>query len=73
MDDKKPQNNNLLTTYLSFAWQLIAGIALFIYIGIQADKWIKTKTPLLVWILPLLVIIAMMIKVIRDTTNKKND
>lgn len=71
--EKKPKNNNLLTQYLSFAWQLLAGIAIFIYLGKLADGLIKTKTPLLVWIFPLLVIIGMMIKVIRDTTNKKND
>jgi len=59
--------------YLSFAWQLIAGIAIFVYLGMQVDKWMNTKTPLMVWIFPLLVIIAMMIKVIRDTTNRKDD
>ena len=59
--------------YLSFAWQLIAGIAIFVYLGMQVDKWMNNKTPLMVWIFPLLVIIAMMIKVIRDTTNRKND
>ena len=71
--DKKPQKNNLLMQYLSFAWQLIAGIALFIFLGKLADNWIKTSTPLMIWIFPLLVIIAMMIKVIRDTSNKKDD
>ena len=71
--DKQPKNNSLLREYLSFAWQLIAGIAIFVYVGMLADRWIKTKTPLLVWIFPLLVIIGMMIKVIRDTTNKKDD
>ena len=71
--DKKPKNNKLLTQYLSFAWQLIAGIAIFVYVGMLADKWIKTKTPLLVWIFPLLVIIGMMVKVIRDTSNKKDN
>jgi F0F1-type ATP synthase assembly protein I len=71
--EKKPKNNKLLMQYLSFAWQLIAGIAIFVYLGMLADEWIKTKTPLLIWVFPLLVIIGMMIKVIRDTTNKKDD
>jgi F0F1-type ATP synthase assembly protein I len=71
--DKKPRNNNLLMQYLSFAWQLIAGIAIFVFLGMKVDEWIHTKTPLMVWIFPLLVIVAMMIKVIRDTTNRKND
>jgi len=71
--DKKPQKNNLLMQYLSFAWQLIAGIAIFVYLGMLADRLIKTNMPLMVWIFPLLVIIGMMIKVIRDTSNKKDD
>lgn len=70
--EKKPQHNRLLTQYLSFAWQLVAGIAIFVYLGMLADKWMNTGTPLLIWIFPLLVIIGMMIKVIRDT-NRKND
>ena len=70
---KEPKKNNLLMQYLSFAWQLIAGIAIFVYLGMLADKGLKTSMPLLVWIFPLLVIIAMMVKVIRDTSNKKND
>ncbi len=72
--EKEPRgNNNLLMQYFSFAWQLIAGLALSIYLGMLADKWMNTGTALLVWILPLLVIISMMVKVIRDTTNRKND
>jgi len=71
--DKKSQKNNLLMQYLSFAWQLIAGIAIFVYLGMLVDRWIKTSTPLLIWIFPLLVIVGMMIKVIRDTSKKKDD
>lgn len=59
--------------YMTFAWQLIAGIAIAVYLGMLADKWLGLATALLVWILPLLVIIGMLIKVIRDTTTKKDD
>ena len=68
--DKQPQNRNLLLQYFTFAWQLIAGLGLSVYLGIVIDKWLKTTMPLLVWILPLLVLTGMMIKVIRDTTKK---
>ncbi len=68
--DKQPQNRNLLLQYFTFAWQLIAGLGLSVYLGIVIDKWLKTSMPLLVWILPLLVLTGMMIKVIRDTTKK---
>ena len=68
--DKQPQNKNLLMQYFSFAWQLLAGLGIAVYVGILLDGWMKLNTPLLVWILPLLVITTMMVKVIRDTTKK---
>ena len=71
--EKKPRDNKLVMQYLSFAWQLIAGIAIFVYLGSLVDKWMNIGTPLMIWIFPLLVIIGMMIKVIRDTSKKNND
>ncbi len=68
--DKQPQNRNVLMQYFTFAWQLIAGLGLAVYLGIVIDKQLKTAMPLLVWILPLLVLTGMMIKVIKDTTKK---
>ncbi len=68
--DKQPQNRDLLQQYFTFAWQLLAGLGLSVYLGIVIDKWLKTSLPLLVWILPLLVLTCMMIKVIKDTTKK---
>ncbi len=68
--NKEPQNRNILNQYFTFAWQLIAGLGLAVYLGILADKWLHTSIPLLVWILPLLVLTGMMIKVIQDTTKK---
>ena len=68
--DKEPQERNILMQYFTFAWQLIAGLGLAVYLGIVIDKWLHTRMPLLVWILPLLVLTGMMIKVIQDTTKK---
>ena len=68
--DKEPQNRNLLMQYFTFAWQLIMALGLGVYAGLLADKWLHTSMPLLVWILPLLVLVGMMVKVIKDTTKK---
>jgi len=68
--DKQPQNRNLLMQYFTFAWQLIMALGLAVYVGLLIDKWLHTSMPLLVWILPLLVLVSMMIKVIKDTTKK---
>jgi uncharacterized membrane protein YjgN (DUF898 family) len=69
--EKKPKgNNNLLLKYLGFGTQIMLSLALAVFIGIKLDKWLSFKTPLLVWILPLLILIAMIWQVIKDTSKK---
>ena len=50
--------------------QFLASIALGIFIGIKADKWLNFSFPLLVWLLPLLIIIGLTIKIFKDTSKK---
>ena len=61
-------NKNLLAQYLGFAAQLLLGLGLMVYGGMWIDKKITIGFPLFVWLLPLLLIAAMIIKVIKDTT-----
>ena len=70
MKEKQPQNNRLLYQYFSLATQLIVSLAIAVYAGVLADRWLKLHFPLFVWILPLLVVIGMIIKAIKDTSNK---
>ena len=65
-----PSNNNLLLKYAGLTMQILVGLALAIFAGVKLDKWLNFKTPLLVWILPLIVILAMIFQVIRDTSKK---
>ena len=51
--------------------QMLVGLGLAVFAGIKLDGWLHFKTPLLVWILPLLVIVAMIYQVIKDTSKKK--
>lgn len=67
---QSPQNNRLLWLYAGFAFQLLAALGLGVYAGIKLDEWLKVSVPLITWILPLLIIIALIIKVIKDTSNK---
>ncbi len=68
--DKK-ENNNLLWKYAGLATQFLVGIGLFLFLGIKIDGWLKIKTPLAVWVLPLLFITAVIVRIVRDT-GKKN-
>lgn len=64
-------NKRLLWVYAGLAFQLLASLGVAVYAGIHIDKWLHTHIPLMVWILPLLVIAALMVKVIADTGKKR--
>ncbi len=69
--DKKKVDNTLLWKYAGFATQLTVALAVSVYAGIKLDSLFKFKNPVIVWVLPLLVIVALIYKVIKDTAPKK--
>ena len=56
--------------YAGFAAQLAVGLILAVYAGMWLDKRIDIGIPLLIWLLPLLLLIAMLLKVVKDTSKK---
>jgi putative effector of murein hydrolase LrgA (UPF0299 family) len=68
--NKKP-DNKILWKYAGLATQFLIGIGLFVFIGMKIDKWLKINVPVAVWVLPLLLIVAIIIKIIKDTAQKK--
>ncbi|MCX6206144.1 MAG: hypothetical protein NTZ19_07825 [Bacteroidetes bacterium] len=70
MGDKN-DSNRLLWQYAGLATQLLITLGLALYFGQWLDKKIGWDLSLLVWVLPLLVLLATMIKLIKDTSNKK--
>jgi len=65
------RDNSLLWKYAGLATQLLVGLGLAVFIGLKIDNWLHFKTPLVVWVLPLLIILALIWKVIKDTAPKK--
>ena len=63
-------NDRLLMKYLGLATQIMISLALGVFGGLKLDKWLKFSTPLLVWILPLLVLVVMIWQIIKDTSKK---
>ncbi len=63
-------NRSLLSKYAGLSMQFLVTIGIMVFIGIKADHWLNFKIPLLVWVLPLLVIIAMIWQVVKDTSKK---
>jgi undecaprenyl pyrophosphate phosphatase UppP len=71
--DKQSSNNNILLRYAGMGAQILVSLGLAVFIGLKADGWLNTPFPVLVWVLPLLVIIGMIIKTIKDTSKHKHD
>jgi hypothetical protein len=71
MPSTNKSNKDLLLQYAGLATQLLVLLAITIWAGIKLDKWLKFSTPLFTWVLPLISIVALMIKIIKDTSKKK--
>jgi hypothetical protein len=63
-------NKRLLVKYLGLATQIMLSLALAVFGGKKLDQWLSFTTPLLVWILPLLVLVVMIWQIIKDTSKK---
>ena len=68
---KKKSDNSLLWKYAGFATQLMVALIIAVYIGIKLDSVLGLRTPVIVWVLPLLSILVLIYKVLKDTAPKK--
>ena len=64
-------NRYYLLKYGSFAFQLLVVLVLVIFLGVKLDKKIGSDFLLFSWLFPLVVILGMIIKVLKDTARKK--
>jgi hypothetical protein len=72
MPKQPPDNNKLLLQYASLGTQILVSLGLAVFIGLKVDERLHLSFPILVWALPLLVLIGIITKLIRDTS-RKND
>ena len=73
MSTQKPGNNNrVLLQYAGLGAQILVSLALAVYGGLKLDEKFQFSFPILVWALPLLVLVGLIYKMIRDTS-RKND
>ena len=59
-----------LMQYAGWAAQVMAALALGVYAGYELDKWIAFAIPICIWLLPLLILIGLFLKVVKDTSKK---
>ncbi len=58
--------------YAGLATQMLAGLGIAVFIGLKTDKWLKLSFPILSWLLPLLVLAAIIFRIIKETGPKNN-
>jgi hypothetical protein len=69
----QPSNNNKdLMRYAGLATQMLVSLGIAVFIGLRADKWLKLSFPILSWVLPLLVMAAIIYQIIKETGPKNN-
>lgn len=58
--------------YAGIGAQIVAGLLIFIFAGKWIDGKLQLSFPMLIWLLPLIFIVGMIVKVIKDTSKKKD-
>ena len=68
---QKNDSNKLLWRYAGLGFTFLAAIGIALFAGIKLDNYLQPAFPVMVWVLPLLFIISILIKVIKDSNTKK--
>lgn len=69
-EERQKTSLQYLAQYVGLGLQLLSAIGFALFVGIKADAQLQWNIPLLSWLLPLLVIIGMIIKLLKETGKK---
>jgi chromate transport protein ChrA len=74
MESKQRSNKNYsdLLRYASMGTQIFVALGLAVFVGVKADKWLKISAPLLVLILPVIVLVGIIYKIVKETSKQKD-
>ena len=61
-----------LLKYAGLSTELAASMGLSLFIGIRADKWLRLSFPVFAWALPLLVIVVLIVKLVKESSKRRN-
>jgi len=67
---KKDDGKKLLLQYAGFATQLVIALGAGVFAGYWIDKKMNMAVPVFTWLLPLLILLVMFWKVMKDTSKK---
>ncbi|HEX9514236.1 MAG TPA: AtpZ/AtpI family protein [Puia sp.] len=66
-------NRRELLRYAGLSSEVFVSVGLSLFIGIKADKWVALSFPIFSWALPLLVIVVLIIKLVKETSRNKDE
>ena len=61
-----------LYRYAGLSGQVAVSVGLSIFLGVKADKWVHGPFPIFSWALPLLVIVLLIIKLVKESSGKND-
>ena len=70
--DRKINNRRELIRYAGLSSEVLASVGIAVFLGIKADKWLKLSFPVFSVSLPLLVIIALIVRLVKESSRKKD-
>lgn len=65
------RNNSDVLRYAGLGAQIFVSLGIAVFAGYKADQWLHTPIPLLVWLLPFVVLAAMIYKLVKETSKRK--
>ena len=75
-DPEKSRNEGYrreIMRYTGISMEVCVSVGLSIFFGIKADKWTRLSFPIFSWALPLLVILVLIIKLVKETSRNKDE
>ncbi|HYC28255.1 MAG TPA: AtpZ/AtpI family protein [Chitinophagaceae bacterium] len=70
---RRPANNSDLLRYAGLGTQIFVSLGIAVFAGYKADQWLDIAIPLFVWLLPFVVLAAMIYKLVKETSKKKKN
>ena len=72
VNDRKRGNRSELLRYAGLSSEVLASVGISVYLGVKADKWLKLSFPIFSLSLPLLVIISLIVRLVKESSRKKD-
>ena len=75
MESKQRSNKSYsdLLRYASMGTQIFVALGLAVFVGLKVDRWLKISAPLLVLILPVIVLVGIIYKIVKETSKQKDN